>query len=60
MVMEKDNLTEKIKNESKNGKISCRQALKLAGETDLSPKELGSLLNEIGIKVATCQLGCFP
>ena len=60
MVMEKDNLTEKIKNESKNGKISCRQALKLAEEAGVSPKELGGLLNEIGIKVATCQLGCFP
>jgi len=60
MIMEKESLIEKIKSESKSGKISCRQALKLASEMDVSPKQLGDLLNEIGIKVATCQLGCFP
>jgi hypothetical protein len=58
--MEKETLIEKIKSESKNGKISCRVAFKLAAETDVSPKELGIVLNEIGIKVAACQLGCFP
>jgi LAO/AO transport system kinase len=58
--MEKEDLIEKIKSESRNGKISCRQALRLASEKDVSPKELGSLLDELGIKIATCQLGCFP
>lgn len=58
--MEKERILERVKSESKNGKISCRQALKLATEMDVSPKELGGLLNEIGIKVASCQLGCFP
>jgi hypothetical protein len=58
--MEKELLDEKIRAVSQNGKIPCRQALKLASEMNISPKELGDLLNEIGIKVATCQLGCFP
>ncbi len=59
-IMKKETLIEKIKSESSKGKISCRQAFKLAAEADVSPKELGNLLNEIGIKVAACQLGCFP
>jgi hypothetical protein len=58
--MKKEELIEKAKGESRNGKISCRQAFKLAEETGLSPKDLGSLLNEIGVKVSACQLGCFP
>ena len=58
--MEKERLQEKVETLSKNGKISCRQALKLASETGVSPKELGDLLNEMKIKIASCQLGCFP
>lgn len=58
--MEKQLILDKIKSESKNGKIPCRKAFELAAEMDLSPKELGNLLNEAGIKVSTCQLGCFP
>jgi len=51
---------EQIKSVSKDGKISCRQALKLAEESGVAPRELGELLNELNIKVASCQLGCFP
>ena len=58
--MEKEILVEKIKAQTKNGKISCRQALKLASELDVPSKEIGELLNELKIKVMGCQLGCFP
>jgi hypothetical protein len=58
--MEKQLILDRIKSESKSGKIACRKALMLAVEMDLSPKELGDLLNEVGVKVSTCQLGCFP
>ena len=43
-----------------DGKISCKQALKLAEEEGISSGDLGKLLNEIKVKVAGCQLGCFP
>ncbi len=52
-------MVEKIKAESKNGKIACRQALKIASEADVSAKVLGELLNELKIKIMGCQLGCF-
>ena len=58
--MDKAALTEKVKALSKNGKISCKQALKLAEEEGTSSRDIGTLLNELKIKVASCQLGCFP
>jgi hypothetical protein len=58
--MEKESIRDKIETLSKNGKISCRVALKLAEENAMSPAEMGQLLNDMKIKVASCQLGCFP
>ncbi len=58
--MDREKLAEKVKALSKDGKISCKQALKLAEEEGISSGDLGNLLNEIKVKVASCQLGCFP
>ncbi len=58
--MDKAALTEKVKKLSKNGKISCKQSLKLAEEEGISSRDLGELLNDLKIKVMGCQLGCFP
>jgi hypothetical protein len=58
--MDKEKITQKVKSVSKDGKISCKQALKLAEEEGLSSRDLGKLLNELKVKVASCQLGCFP
>ncbi|OPY70911.1 MAG: hypothetical protein A4E57_00227 [Syntrophorhabdaceae bacterium PtaU1.Bin034] len=58
--MEREQIIERIKSESKNGKLSCPRALAMARELGISPKELGDLLNELRIKIAGCQLGCFP
>jgi len=58
--MDKEKITQKVKSVSKDGKISCKQALKLAEEEGLSSRDLGKLLNELKVKVAACQLGCFP
>ncbi len=58
--MDREQLIERVKAESKNGKIACRQALKIASEADMSPKAVGDVLNELKIKIMTCQLGCFP
>ncbi len=53
-------VSEKIKAVTKNGKISCKQAMKVAEEEGVSTREIGNLLNELKIKVMGCQLGCFP
>ena len=58
--MDKEKVTQKVKSVSKDGKISCKQALKLAEEEGISSRDLGNLLNELKVKVMGCQLGCFP
>jgi hypothetical protein len=58
--MENEQLVQKIKLHAKDGKIACKQALKLAEEENIAPKTLGEMLNELNIKIMSCQLGCFP
>ncbi len=58
--MDKQAIIEKVTKHTKDGKIACKQALKISGEEGISSKDLGALLNELKIKVANCQLGCFP
>jgi len=58
--MDKEKIMQKVKSLSKDGKISCKQSLKLAEEEGISSRDLGELLNELKIKVMGCQLGCFP
>lgn len=58
--MDKETITKKVKKHTKDGKIACKQALKISAEEGISSKDLGTLLNELKIKVVNCQLGCFP
>jgi len=58
--MDKLKMTETIKTHAKDGKISCKAAQKLADDEGVSYKDMGGLLNELKIKIKTCQLGCFP
>jgi hypothetical protein len=58
--VEKEQLMEKARTAAKDSKISCARALGLAHEMGISTKELGDLLNEMNIKIDSCQLGCFP
>jgi hypothetical protein len=58
--MDKENIMKEIHPFVKDGKISCKKALDLAEKNNISPKALGNLLNDTKIKVASCQLGCFP
>lgn len=58
--MDKDAIIEKVRAHAKNNKIACKQALRIAEEEGVSSREFGEILNELKIKVAHCQLGCFP
>ncbi|MFA5183710.1 MAG: hypothetical protein WC405_20565 [Syntrophales bacterium] len=57
--MSQEELKAKIKAAAPQGRIPCAAAFKLAEELGLSRKEMGELLNELKIKIAQCQLGCF-
>jgi len=50
---------ELIKERSKEGKITCAKAHEIAHEAGFPPREIGRLLDEMGIKVIECQLGLF-
>jgi hypothetical protein len=58
--MDKQAIINKVNNHTKDGKISCNQAQKIAEEDDIPYKNMGALLNEPKIKITSCQLGCFP
>jgi hypothetical protein len=39
--------------------LACTQAFKLSKEHDIFLKEIGDACNRYGIKIVSCQLGCF-
>lgn len=48
-----------IRERAKDGKIPCAVCFRIAEEYQVKKRELGRLLNELGIKVIECQLGLF-
>ena len=43
-----------------NGKLPCAVAFQIAKKLRVSPKQVGDAANRLSIKIASCQLGCFP
>ena len=43
-----------------NGKLPCAQAFRIAKKFKVAPREVGDTANRLNIKIASCQLGCFP
>jgi len=54
-----DKVREMVKEKTKEGRISCPMAHKIAKELGVSPKVVGDVVNELKIKFYGCQLGCF-
>ena len=50
----------KIRASLVNGKLPCAVAFKIAEELKVSPRKVGDMANRLKIKIAACQLGCFP
>ena len=57
--MERDQVIEAIKKKAKEDRIPCAVCFQIAEEYGIPKRELGKLLNELGIKVMQCQLGLF-
>ena len=51
-----ENLTEE-KEEKRY--LKCEQAFKLAEDLDIEVAKIGQICNQKGIKIKSCQLGCF-
>ncbi len=54
-----DKLRQAVSSKSVDGKIACRVALSLADEFGVPPGKVGEVANQLKVKIAGCQLGCF-
>ena len=52
-------IVEAIRTSSVNDRLTCEKAHSLARELKVPLKDIGSICNEIKIKIAACRLGCF-
>jgi hypothetical protein len=52
-------IVEAIQTASENNRLSCEKAHELARDLNISLQEIGEICNELKIKIAACQLGCF-
>jgi len=50
----------KIKEAMVKGKLPCPAAFQIAKDFNMTPKQVGELANKLNIRIAGCQLGCFP
>ena len=50
---------ERVRELSQEGRLDCARAFELAGEFGISRGQMGKALDELGIRVRNCQLGCF-
>jgi len=57
--LKEDEIVAKLREAAKEGKITCAMAQKIAVENKVPMKRVGDLLNQMKIKIAQCQLGCF-
>ena len=53
-------LEEKVTSSLVDGKLPCAVAFKIAKELKVSPQKVGETADKLGIRIAKCQLGCFP
>ena len=57
--MNESEAKEIILKKAHNKKMTCREAFDIAEEIGISKKQMGQLLNDLNIKILSCQLGCF-
>ena len=59
-----DDMTKILEGELKaslvNSKLPCAVAFKIAEKHKVPPSQVGNTANKLGIKISSCQLGCFP
>lgn len=59
MGLDKEGQKRALEAVSKEGRISCAAALSAASRSGITPAEAGNLLDEMGTRIETCQLGLF-
>ena len=59
MLLTDDELKVVILARAKDLTITCLEALEIARETKTPTKKVGQMLDDLGIRILKCQLGCF-
>lgn len=57
--MDQETLMDTIRSASVDNRLTCEAAHELSEKLHVSLQEIGAVCNELKIKVAQCQLGCF-
>ena len=57
--MEEKEIKELIMQKQSDSRIPCKAAMRIADEAGVSRIKIGKLLDEMKIKIHSCQLGCF-
>jgi len=57
--MEDSQLRDLIMEKQSNGRMSCKTACDIADQAGISRRKIGRLLDDMKIKIHSCQLGCF-
>jgi hypothetical protein len=57
--MNRDKIIDAIQTASRNNRLSCEKAHEISATLNVSLKEIGGICNDLKIKIAACQLGCF-
>ncbi len=55
----KKELKEKILASAQDGRLACPEAFAIASQLNCPRAEVGKMCNELEVKIAECQLGCF-
>lgn len=53
------NIEKKLQELAKNGRLTCAEAHQLAVTEGATLMSIGKLVEQAGIKICDCQLGCF-
>ena len=59
MTFTQEEIEERFRDSSVDGRITCSAALNIARDLGISTKGVAVILTEIDIKIVNCQLGCF-
>ncbi|MFC1943653.1 hypothetical protein ACFLWO_03640 [Chloroflexota bacterium] len=53
-------LEEELKASLVDDRLPCAAAFEISRKLKVSPKQVGDMANRLNVKIASCQLGCFP
>ncbi len=57
--MDERELKDMIMEKQSSGRISCKVACEIADQTGTPRRDIGRILDDLHIKIHSCQLGCF-